>query len=75
MDRLAAPSGRYSITTESETAGWDAQRVWAQRVHEPRQRRRLPRIAATDIAVAPEPAGWDPFETWRRRVQRARRRP
>lgn len=71
VDRLSGPLG--SLATSSDPGGWDPHTVWEQRVREPRQSHRLPRIGTVYITVAPASPGWDPLETWRGRVQHARR--
>lgn len=71
MDRQNALGVPLLVAVEGPS-GWDAHRVWQERVHEPRR----PATANTPtISVTlGGSAGWDPLETWRLRVQRPRAR-
>jgi len=68
MDRQNARGVPFAAAVESSSSGWDAHRVWRERVH---VARRSP-STETPIELMSESAGWDPLETWRIRVRAPR---
>ncbi|GEM_PF-4114078 len=68
MDRVNAGGVPFAAAAES-SSGWDAHRVWRERVHAARQAPGTDAPIALDLSRS---TGWDPLETWRIRVQRAR---